>query len=462
MARRFLAWILAGVCVVSSSVSYSPDPAKPGTSLTLQAPTDHVDYNRDILPILSSNCFACHGPDANARKAKLRLDLRDAALKPAKSGDVPIKPGHAAESEVVRRILTDDDSERMPPLKGGKPLTANEKDLIQRWIDQGATYATHWAFVKPQRPALPTVSDKAWAQNEIDAFILHRLEHAGLKPAPAADPVTLIRRVSLDLTGLPPTVEEVDRFVIAWHDASAKPQAAVEQLVDRLLASPHYGEKMALAWLDLARFGDTSGYHMDSTRQMGLWREWVIDAFNKNMPFDQFTIEQLAGDLLPGATTQQKVASGFNRNSRFNEEGGVDPEEYVIRYTIDRTNTLGQVWLGLTLGCAECHSHKSDPISHKEYYQLYAYFTGITEPMKSGPDVHGAPLPPLLKIPTAEQTKELERLIGQPHGDREGHRQGVAAVRLQGPAGQQASTLANCLGNREHPHDGRCCGGPEG
>jgi hypothetical protein len=410
MRKRFLAWILAGVCVGLMSLWYlRPASISPPRALgkeEIKTPlirvSDSVDYNRDVLPILSSKCFTCHGPDTSTRKGGLRLDLREVATKPTKSGDTPIVPGKSAQSEVMRRILMDGDDERMPPRKGGKLLTASEKNLIKRWIDQGAEYKQHWAFAKIERPTVPSVNDKAWGKNAIDAFILRRLEDEGLKPSPPADRVTLIRRLSFDLRGLPPSLAEVDAFLA---DKSAN---AYEKLVDRFLASPHYGEKMAVLWLDLARFGDTSGYHMDSTRQMYLWREWVINAFNQNMPFDQFTIEQLAGDLLPGATTAQKIASGFNRCSRFNEEGGVDPEEYVIRYNIDRTNTLGQVWLGLTLGCAECHSHKYDPISHKEYYQLFAYFTGIKEPMKSGLGVHGKPLPPLLKVPTPEQAKELE------------------------------------------------------
>ena len=241
------------------------------------------------------------------------------------------------------------------------------------------------------------------SDNPVDAFVLAKLEDAGLQPSPPADRVTLVRRLSYDLRGLPPSQSEVDAFVA---DRSTD---AYERLVERMLASPHFGEKMALQWLDLARFGDTSGYHMDSTRQMWLWREWLIDSFNNDMRFDQMTTELLAGDLLQNATTSQKIASGFNRNTRFNEEGGVDPEEYVLRYNIDRTNTLGQIWLGLTLGCAECHSHKYDPISHKEYYQLFAYFTGITEPMREGENVHGQPLHPLLKLPTPEQTKTLAK-----------------------------------------------------
>jgi hypothetical protein len=410
MGRRYLTWILAGACVASVAIAYvvmsQPEPAakaKPDPAPGRQAShASGVEYNRDILPILSSKCFTCHGPDV--KKAGLRLDRREFATRPAKSGDTPIVPGKSADSEVVRRIFADDEAERMPPRKGGKPLTDAEKQLIKRWIEQGAEYREHWAFVPVERPAVPAVKDRAWGKNAIDGLVLHRLEEAGLQPSPAAERATLIRRLSLDLRGLPPSLAEVDEFL-----ADQSPDA-YEKLVERMLASPHYGEKMAVLWLDLARFGDTSGYHMDSTRQMWLWRDWVVNAFNRDMPFDQFTIEQLAGDLAPNATDQQKIASGFNRNTRFNEEGGVDPEEYVIRYNIDRTNTLGQVWLGLTLGCAECHSHKYDPISQREYYQLFAYFTGIKEPMLSGPDAHGKPLPPVLKVPTPEQAKQLADL----------------------------------------------------
>jgi hypothetical protein len=359
-----------------------------------------VDYNRDILPILSHACFNCHGPAEN--KAGVRLDLRVRATQRARSGLVPIQPGQSGASEVMRRIYSEQADERMPPPQSKTTLTAAQKELLKRWIDQGAEYKEHWAFIKAIRPALPIVRDQAWPSNAVDAFILERLEKAGLNPSPRADKATLIRRLSLDLRGLPPSLEEVDAFV-----ADQRPDAYA-RLVDRMLASPHYGEKMAELWLDLARFGDTSGFHFDSTRQMWLWRDWVINAFNSNMPFDRFTIEQVAGDLLPHPTMEQKIATGFHRNTRFNEEGGVDPEEFVIRYNVDRTNTLGQVWLGLTLGCAECHSHKYDPISQKEYYQLFAYFTGIKEPMVS--DNHNQPLPPLLMVPTAEQTKTLASL----------------------------------------------------
>ena len=372
-----------------------------------------IDYNRDILPILANNCFTCHGPAD--QKAGLRLDQRDQAIKPARSKATPIQPGKSAESELIRRILAVDEAERMPPIKSKKSLTANEKQLLKKWIDEGAPYKQHWAFIPPVRASAPAVKNKAWVKNEIDAFVLARLEQAGLKPSPRADKTTLIRRLSLDLRGVPPSLAEVDEFLTdSTPDAYAK-------LVDRMLASPRYGEKMALLWLELARFGDTSGYENDSSRQMWKWRDWVIDAFNKNVPFDQFTIEQLAGDLLPpekaqgpsiggslGLDVSRKIASGFNRNTRFNEENGSDPEEFVIRYNVDRTNTLGQVWLGMTLGCAECHSHKYDPISHKEYYQLFAYFTGIKEPHKTG--LHNIPLEPILKFPSPEQAATVAKL----------------------------------------------------
>jgi len=359
-----------------------------------------VDFSRDILPILANNCFSCHGPAD--KKAGLRLDQRDHAVKQTRSKVTAIQPGRSSESELIRRILATDEAERMPPIETKKTLTVGEKALLKKWIDQGAPYKVHWAFLRPVRPEQPGVKDQAWVKNEIDAFILTRLEQAGLQPSPRADKTTLLRRLSLDLRGVPPSRAEVDEFL-----ADSAPDAYVK-LVDRLLASPRFGEKMALLWLDLARFGDTSGYENDSTRQMWMWRDWVIGAFNKNMPFDEFTIEQLAGDLLPRATIDQKIASGFNRNTRFNEENGSDPDEFVIRYNVDRTNTLGQVWLGLTLGCAECHSHKYDPISHKEYYQLFAYFTGIKEPHVTG--LHNVPLPPILKFPSPDQARTVAKL----------------------------------------------------
>lgn len=389
--RRILALLIVGVTgwALFAEPMQAPRPAAPGK----------VDFSRDVLPILSNNCFMCHGPDEGTRKAKLRLDQRESATKLNRAGDAAIVPGDAKKSELVRRILASD-TDQMPPPASHKKLSAEQKDILAKWIAEGAEYKLHWAFVKPTRPAIPAVKGKDWVQNEIDAFILDRLEKASLKPSAVAEKTALIRRLSIDLRGLPPTLAEQDQFL---NDTSPD---AYAKLVDRMLHSPRYGEKLALLWMDCARFGDTSGFHFDSYRQMWPWRDWVIKAYNDNLPFDQFTVWQLAGDLLPNATMEQKIASGFNRNTRFNEEGGADPNEFVIRYNVDRTSTLGQVWLGMTLGCAECHSHKYDPISHKEFYQLYAYFTGINEPMTSGN--HGQPLPPLMKVPTADQTRDLE------------------------------------------------------
>jgi len=385
------------VLVLGFPANAEPDAApRPATK------ESSIDFARDVLPILSNKCFTCHGPDKDGRKAGLRLDVRESAIKKGRSGVSAIEPGKASNSEVVRRILSEDADEVMPPPRFKKKLTDFEKKTLQRWIDEGAEYKLHWAYVKPVRPALPASKTNKWVRNAVDAFVLEKLQRAGLEPAKDAERTTLLRRLSFDLRGLPPSLDEVEAFL---KDERAD---AYERAVDRMLASPHFGEKMAQLWLDLARFGDTSGFHQDSTRQMWLWRDWVIDAFNKNMPYSQFTVEQLAGDLLPGATVGQKVASGFNRNTRFNEEGGADPEEYVIRYNIDRAATLGQVWLGMTLGCAECHDHKYDPISQKEFYQLYAYFTGIKEPMVSMN--HNQPLPPLLRVPSAEQERQLTKL----------------------------------------------------
>jgi hypothetical protein len=370
------------------------------TASQAAAAAPKIDYSRDIRPILANHCWSCHGPDDSAREADLRLDSRAAALARRKKGKPAVVPGDPAGSGLISRIEAKKASRRMPPPEAKKPLSDRQKQLLRRWIEQGADFSRHWAFVPPRRPPVPEFRDaQDDIRNPIDAFVSAKRRAAGLAASPEADKTTLIRRVTLDLTGLPPTLQEVDAFL-----ADTAPDA-YEKLVERLLASPRYGEKMANLWLDLARFGDTSGYEYDSTRQMWMWRDWVINAYNRNLGFDQLTIQQLAGDLLPNPTTANKIASGFNRNTRFNEENGSDPEEFVVRYTVDRTSTLGQVWLGLTLGCAECHSHKYDPISHKEFYQLYAFFTGIKEPMVSGN--HNLPLPPLLEMPRPEQVKEL-------------------------------------------------------
>jgi mono/diheme cytochrome c family protein len=358
-----------------------------------------VEYNRDIRPILSGKCFACHGQDPKQVQAGLRLDLRDNALGKLANGKFAIVPGKPAASELIDRVMRKSGPLQMPPVGSHKVLNDEERQLLQRWIAQGAEYKAHWAFVRPQRPALPVVKQKAWPRSPIDSFVLARLEQEGLHPASYTDRVTLLRRVSLDLTGIPPTPEEIDAFV---HDTSPK---AYEKVVDRLLASPRYGERMAMSWLDGARYADSNGFQADYERYQWRWRDWVIDAFNRNMPYDEFTVEQIAGDLLPGATMDQKLATGFNRNHRINTEGGVIPEEWRVETVIDRVETTSQVWLGLTTGCARCHDHKYDPISQKEFYQFYAFFNNVPE---SGTGVE-TPVnhPPIMRAPTSEQQQKL-------------------------------------------------------
>ena len=333
-----------------------------------------VDFNRDVRPILSGNCFKCHGIDDGARKGKLRLDVREGATGAAKSGKAAIVPGKPEQSELVRRIFSPDPDEVMPPASTKVILTDAQKNLLKAWVAQGAEYRVHWAFVAPVQAPPPEVSDPAWANNPVDRFVFHRLEAEGLRPSPEADRYALIRRVSLDLIGLPPTPEEADAFV---QDSSAD---AYEKLVDKLLASPHYGERWARRWLDLARYADTNGFEKDRPRSIWPYRDWVINAFNADMPYDQFTIEQLAGDMLDHATSDDRVATGFHRNTMLNEEGGIDPLEYRFRAAVDRTNTTGTTWLGLTVGCAQCHTHKFDPIRQSEYYSLMAFLNNADEP----------------------------------------------------------------------------------
>jgi hypothetical protein len=326
-----------------------------------------VDYTRDIKPLLSDRCYTCHGPDAAKRKAKLRLDVRDEAIK------VAIKPGKSGESPLVERISSSDADEVMPPAESKKPrLTPAQVALVKRWIDQGAKFDQHWAYVKPQRPEVPKVAG-AWPRNDIDRFIA--AEHAKHEFAPAAeaDRVTLARRLYFDLLGLPPRPEEVDAFV---KDQSPD---AYEKLVDRLLESKHYGERMAIYWLDLVRYADTNGYHSDNHRDVTPYRDYVINAFNTNKRFDQFTIEQLAGDLLPNPTDEQKIASGYNRMLQTTEEGGSQPKEYIAKYAADRVRNASAVWLGSTMGCCECHNHKFDPFTTKDFYSLAAFFADIVE-----------------------------------------------------------------------------------
>ena len=362
-----------------------------------------VDFNREIRPILSDTCFTCHGPDAKNQQAGLRLDTKEGAFAD-RGGYQVIVPGKAADSRLFQRISAKEEPTRMPPPGAERKLTENQIELIRLWIDQGAKWDTHWAYTPPRRPSLPAVKNKGWARNPIDTFILSRLEREGLKPSPEADPPTLLRRLSFDLTGLPPSTTELDDFL-----ADATPDA-YEKQVERLLASSRYGERMAMQWLDLSRYADTHGYHIDSHRDMWHWREWVIEAFNRNMPFDQFTIEQLAGDLLPNPTLRQKLATGFNRNHMINFEGGAIPEEYQTEYVVDRVEATSTVWMAMTMGCARCHDHKYDPIAQKDFYRFFAFFNGIPE---KGLDGQAGNAEPVLQLPSAQEEIRLTELKRQ-------------------------------------------------
>jgi len=366
-------------------------------------PEKPVDFNRDIRPILSDTCFACHGPEEDGRQGNLRLDSKESVFAD-RAGYRIIAPGNSATSGMYQRISTADNTTRMPPPWSGRTLTPKQIELIRQWIDQGAKWQSHWAFDPPKTPALPEVKDKTWLKNSIDNFALARLEAEGLKPSPEADKATLLRRVSFDLIGLPPTPAEVDSF-LADHSTDA-----YEKRVDQLLKSQHYGERMAMQWLDLARYSDTHGYHIDSLREMWPWRDWVINAFNRNMAFNEFTTEQLAGDLLPHGTVEQKIASGFNRNNMINFEGGAIPEEYHVEYVVDRASTTATAWLGLTMGCARCHDHKYDPIKQKDFYRFFAFFNTVPE---RGLDGYEGNADPVLQLPTQGQKKQLEDLNQQ-------------------------------------------------
>ena len=329
-------------------------------------PAHKVDFNHDVRPILTENCFKCHGPDEGVRKANLRYDVRAEALKPAKSGRIPIVPGAPEKSELIARVKNPALDKRMPPPQTGKRLSSSQIELLQRWISEGAVYATHWAYVKPVRPELPEVKNQAWPRNPVDRFILARLEKENLAPSAEADRYTLIRRLSLDLTGLPPTIQEVDRFV---GDSSPD---AYQKLVDRLLASKAFGEHWARMWLDLARYADSAGYADDPARTIWAYRDYVIRSFNANKPFDRFTLEQIAGDLLPDTTEEERTATAFHRNTMTNNEGGTDDEEFRNAAIVDRVNTTMSVWMATSMGCAQCHHHKYDPISQQEYFRLFA------------------------------------------------------------------------------------------
>jgi cytochrome c553 len=387
--------------LVIAALTVCAADAAPATAPALA----RIEFNRDIRPIVSDTCFKCHGRDKNARQAELRLDLRDEATKP--HGDdklIPIVPGDLAHSEAWRRISSKDPDDQMPPPDSHLVLSDKQKETIRRWIEQGAEYQPHWSFLAVKETKVPAVKGRAWPRNEIDAFVLARLEAEKLEPSPPADKRSLIRRVTLDLTGLPPTPAEVEAFV---NDSST---GAYERAVDRLLASPRYGERMALDWLDAARYADTHGFNNDSLRFMWRWRDWVIDAFNANKPYNTFITEQLAGDLLPDANLDQKIASAFNRNHVMNSEGGIIDEEYRVEYVADRTSTAGTVFMGLTIGCARCHDHKYDPVTQKEFYQLFAYFNSLNEkgqtPATTDPE-------PLMKAPTKPQQQELAAVAAE-------------------------------------------------
>ncbi len=391
-AKKFVCLFAATAILFSLSLA----------STRVIAADDPLQYNRDIRPILVDACFACHGPDSASRKADLRLDQREPALEME-----AILPGNPDESEMILRILSTDPDEAMPPPETKKTLTEEQKQKLIRWVEEGAEYELHWSFLAPERTEPPTVNHASWVRNPIDQFIAAGVESAGLSPAAEADRRTLVRRVSLDLTGLPPSAERVEAFV---HDESPD---AYERLVDQLLASPSWGEHRGRYWLDYARYADTHGIHFDNYREMWTYRDWVINALNQNMPFDQFTIENLAGDLLPDRTQEQQIGSGFNRCNMTTNEGGIIDEEYLVLYTRDRVETTSQVWLGLTTGCAVCHDHKFDPISQREFYSLAAFFNNTTQAAKDG---NVQDTPPVIVVPRdgdRAQWKQLPAQIAQ-------------------------------------------------
>ena len=380
--------VLLGACGPSAEDLYSGEPP------------ERVDFNFHVKPILSDRCFACHGPDANARKADLRLDTEEGAR-------AVIRAGSLRRSQVFHRIVTTDSSEMMPPRESGLTLSDYQKAVLARWIEQGAEYKPHWAFLPPQKPELPKVRDARWARHPIDRFVLARLEREGLKPSPEADRERLLRRVTYDLTGLPPTVQEIDRFL-----ADRSPNA-YEKVVDRLLASPAYGERMAIDWMDLARYADSNGYQDDGARHMWRWRDWVIDSFNRNQRYDEFATWQVAGDLLPNPTREQILATGFNRNHPQNGEGGIVDEEYRVEYVADRTNTFSRAFMGMSMECARCHDHKYDPITQKDYFRVFAFFNNNDEIGVSAIDSNTGPVMVLLDDTTRQRLAGVRRRIAE-------------------------------------------------
>ena len=382
--------------VFSSSVS-----ADNGLDIDDQAIPETVSFNQHVRPILSENCYYCHGPDPNHRKADLRLDTAEGA-------EYVVNVDDPSDSEMIFRVHSDDAEELMPPPESGRVVSEYEKKILEKWIEQGAVYEPHWAFIAPKKPPLPEVKGQDWGRNEIDRFIYARLEQEGIEPAPRAEPNVLVRRLYLDLIGLPPTMEQVEAFVVGY-DSDA--DMAIDRLVDQLMANSHYGERMAMPWLDAARYSDSNGFQQDGDRHQWPWRDWVVNAMNDNMPFDQFTIEQLAGDLLESPTDSQLIATAFNRNHMINGEGGAIAEEQRNNYVFDRVDTTATTWLGMTMACAQCHDHKYDPITQKDYYQFFAYFNNVDESgrvdFRAGRLQYGNPV---LKIPTDEQTAAIEAI----------------------------------------------------
>ena len=407
-------------------------------SVAVAAPLpEKVSFNAHIRPILSNNCFYCHGPDEKHREAKLRLDVRENAVADL-GGYAAIVPGKPDDSELMKRITTHDEDDVMPPVKSKKQLTPEQKETLKRWIAQGANYERHWSFEPLKRPEVVAIADcglriadwekrepktgaelrgrqrflELWPKNPIDHFIENRLLDEGIAPSPEADPATLCRRLFLDLTGLPPTAKEVDAFVV---ESIRDPQSAIRNLTDKLLASPHHGERWGRWWLDQARYADSNGYSIDAPRQIWKFRDWVIGALNADMPFDQFTVEQLAGDLLPNATEAQKIATGFHRNTQINQEGGIDKEQFRVDSVFDRVATTGTVWLGLSVGCAQCHDHKFDPIAQKEYYRLFAFLNNQDEPTMKvfDPSVNVAELGKEFKAAEAKLNAMVKERYGE-------------------------------------------------
>jgi hypothetical protein len=385
-------WIRTSLTIAIANIAFTAQPAE----------NRPLEYDRDVRPILSENCFLCHGQDSKKRMAGLRLDSFESATADRK-GRSALAPGHPETSLLYQRI-TAEPASRMPPVSSNRSLTPEQIAILKRWIEQGGKYTKHWAFIPPVRPAVPATNDAAWVRQPIDAFVLQRLQFEGLHPGAAAAPETWLRRVSLDLTGLPASPAELDAFP---KDVKARGEAAYEAVVDRLLASPAYGERMAMDWMDVARYADTHGFNNDPERSMWRWRDWVIESFNHNMPYDRFITDQLAGDLLPNPTLDERIATGFGRNHVINSEGGIIEEEYRVGYVADRVRTLGMAWLGMTLECAHCHDHKFDPITQRDHYRFAAFFDNISE---IGEDGRVANAAPLLSAPTSEQQKKMALL----------------------------------------------------